>query len=336
MYSEDDLAAAVDAGVLPAETANAFRNFVAGRQNAPGVDEEHFRLVTGFNDIFVVIACTLLLSAVGWIGSTAGLWAGLLGVAGTAWGLAEFFVRKRRMALPAILLLLVFVGAVCGVVLSLLPSAAGPGIGGWRIAFAGAVSAIAAWLHWRRFQVPITVAAGAAAAVGCALGLLIAMVPAARQWATLFSLVAGIAVFVLALRWDAADTRRETRKSDVAFWLHLLAAPLLVHPAFAVLGLLDGDMGIAQAFTVLLLYVAIAAVSLSIDRRALMASALAYVLYAFNALLEQYGVVSLGFALTALVIGSALLLLSAFWHPSRAWVLGFLPPQVRERLAPLK
>ena len=33
-------------------------------------------------------------------------------VAGTAWGLAEFFTRQRRMALPSIMLLLAFVGGV--------------------------------------------------------------------------------------------------------------------------------------------------------------------------------------------------------------------------------
>ena len=73
----------------------------------PAVDEEHFRLLTGFNDIFVSIAAVILLVAVGWIGNTLpphieasgpSPFAGLF-VAGTAWGLAEFFTRKRRMAL---------------------------------------------------------------------------------------------------------------------------------------------------------------------------------------------------------------------------------------------
>ena len=85
-------------------------------------DEEQFRLLTGFNDIFVSIAAAILLFAVGWIGqrigatsawrSTATGRASLapLAVAATAWGLALFFTAKRRMALPSILLLLAFVG----------------------------------------------------------------------------------------------------------------------------------------------------------------------------------------------------------------------------------
>jgi hypothetical protein len=67
-----------------------------------------------------------------------------------------------------------------------------------------------------------------------------------------------------------------------------------------------------------------------------MVSALAYVLFAFSALLKQYGVVSLGFAITAFAIGAALLLLSAFWHPVRAFVLGFLPSSLQQRLPPFR
>ena len=40
-----------------------------------------------------------------------------------------------------------------------------------------------------------------------------------------------------------------------------------------------------------------------------------------NELFRQFGAVELNVALTALVIGSALLLLSAFWHQARAMVV---------------
>ena len=127
---------------------------------------------------------------------------------------------------------------------------------------------------------------------------------------------------------------RQTRKSDVAFWLHLLAAPLIVRPIFSALGVLEGTAEAWQAIAVVALYVEIALVSLAIDRRALMVSALIYELYTFSALLSQYGGVSLSFAVTGVAIGSALLLLSAFWHRSRAFVLGRLSPAVQGRLAP--
>jgi hypothetical protein len=331
MYSEEDLESAVAAGVLTGEAAAAFRAHVAQRQNSSAVDEEHFRLVTGFNDIFVVIACALLLASLAGIGAAYSTFAGGAAVAAAAWLLAEFFTRRRRMALPSIVLLLAFVGGVFAT-LALLFGPKDPA----GFAVASAVTAVAAWLHWRRFRVPITIAAGAAAAVGFLFALFLWSAPEAGKWLNALSLVAGFAVFATAMRWDATDTLRQTRRSDVAFWLHLLAAPLLVHPVFTLLGVTGGHADLGQALAVVVLYVAIALVSLAVDRRALMVSALTYVLFAFSALLKQYGVVSLSFAITAFAIGAALLLLSAFWHPTRAFVLGFLPQPLQQRLAPFR
>lgn len=277
-----------------------------------------------------MIACLLLLASVSWIGETLTPWFGAAAVSGSAWLLAEFFTRKRHMALPSIILLFAFVGGIFAASLILL----GTGSVGWIVA--SALAAAAAQLHWLRFQVPITVAAGAAAVVGCIAAVIFTVVPQAKDWITAISMIAGIAVFALAMRWDAADTLRQTRKSDVAFWLHLLAAPLLVHPVFMSLGVFDGQTSLAQAIVVVLLYLAIAFVSLSIDRRALMVSALTYVLYTFSALLKQFGVVSLSFAITALAIGAALLILSAFWHTSRGLVLGLFPLALQKRLAPFR
>jgi hypothetical protein len=64
----------------------------------------------------------------------------------------------------------------------------------------------------------------------------------------------------------------------------------------------------------------------------LLVSALAYVLYALSSLFKEFGAVQLSIALTALVIGSALLMLSAFWHQARAAIVRPLPEKLRERL----
>lgn len=324
MYSEDDLASAVKAGVLTEEAVNAFRLHIAHSKNSPVVDEEYFRLVTGFNDVFVVIACVLLLLSVHWIGASFASWLGACALAVVAWLLAEFFIIKRHMALPAIVLLTAFVGGVSAISVDFTDNLAIP----------TALAAGAAWLHWLRFKVPITVATGMAALIVCIVTLLVNIAPLER-FTNLFLLVSGATVFFFALRWDASDIQRTTRKADVAFWLHLLAAPLLVHPVIDLLGFFDGDTQLTHALAVVVLYIMVSLVSLAIDRRALMVSALAYVLYAFSTLLEQYGVVSLSFAITALFIGSALLLLSAFWHVSRTFVVKHCPVKVQMWLAPL-
>lgn len=120
MYSESDIDGAVEAGALSREAATALRAHVAGQRAMPAVDEESFRLLTGFNDIFVSIAAVLMLVATGWIGNMIRLLAPEHGpspfigfaVAATAWGLAEYFTRERRMALPSIILLLAYAGGL--------------------------------------------------------------------------------------------------------------------------------------------------------------------------------------------------------------------------------
>ncbi len=361
MYSQQELDEAVASGVLSAQAADALRAHVEGQRSMSVPDEEQFRLITGFNDIFVSIAAAILLFAVGWIGQSIGQATGLmvrdvgdtdgpsflapLFIAATSWGLALFFTARRRMALPSILLLLAFVGGVLVATGFLLVLLIGPqqfqGENDLLAAVVGGVSAaiaaVAAWVHWRRFHVPITVAAGAAAVAGLFLSILIAIFQpgdgeSAKNLILGFVLVLGIGMFLFAMWWDASDRARVTRRSDVAFWLHLLAAPMIAHPIFSLLGLNSGSVSMGEGLLVVGLYVLFGLTALAVDRRALLVSALAYVLYALTELFKQFGAVELNVALTALIIGSALLMLSAFWHQARRVVVTKLPADLQARL----
>ncbi len=355
MYSQNDLDEAVASGALSADAANALRAYVDQQRATPAVDEEQFRLITGFNDIFVSIAAAILLFAVGFIGQNVGETLGLVVsgdrpslltpmlIAATSWGLALFFTAKRRMALPSILLLLAFVGGVTFTMAFSLVAALGEPSVEQEATYIGAVvflsgifGAAGAWLHWRRFQVPITIAAGALSVAGIALALLVSVlgerVDTSGDLILGFVLMLGIGTFLFAMWWDGSDRARVTRRSDVAFWLHLLAAPMIVHPVFTLLGLNDGNATLGEGLVVVLLYVVIGITALAIDRRALLVSALAYVLWALAELFERFGAVELNVALTAFIIGSSLLLLSAFWTQARAAVVGPMPEGLRERL----
>ena len=342
MYSEADLQAAVSAGALSHEAAEAFRAHATGMRSTPVADEEHFRLITVFNDIFVTIAAVLLLVACAGIGHV--IAPGIAGVlvAGAAWGLAEFFTRQRRMALPSIVLLLAFVGGVAAIPINYLAetgSDISPQTGSLIGAGIGLLAAGAAWLHWRRFMVPITVAAGAAGVAATVIALVLSVTmggnPDHNPEPILLPLifVCGLAVFAYAMRWDMSDPKRESRRSDVAFWLHLLAAPMIAHPLFHWLGVTEGEnIGAASALGVLAIYVLMGMVALAVDRRALLVSALAYVLVAMTWLFREFGMVELNVALTGLVIGSALLALSAFWTPIRTALVHRLPGEIQSRL----
>jgi hypothetical protein len=322
MYTDEDLSSAVDKGIFTPDSVGQFRDHIAAHKHTSLVDEENFRLITGFNDVFVVIASALLMFSLAWLGARVSPLLGDLLLGASAWGLAEFFVLKRRMALPAIVLLLLFLGAVFAAPL-LFNQPAEPS--GTAFIISGIVTALAARIHWMRFRVPITIAAATAGVIACVLGLMHSVYPLSETWLLSMAFIAGLGTFALAMYWDAADRTRQTRYSDVAFWLHLLSAPLIVHPIFASLGILQGLESMASAVFVLLLYVTLAILSIAVDRRAIMVSSLIYVLYAFSSLLENYGVLSYSFAITGICIGSSLLLLSAFWHYSREQVLQWLP-----------
>lgn len=336
MYSDTDLDAAVAAGALSADAAQALRDHVSSLRATPAADEEHFRLVTGFNDIFVTIAAILGLVGLGWIGGSVGPGVGGALVAAGSWGLAEYFTRQRRMALPSIVFLLTFVGGVfacAGLILGALADGAGDRAEALVIAASSAVAAGAAWLHWKRFMVPITVAAGVASLAGVVFGLLLAAIPALADWLTPIIFIVGLIIFAIAMWWDTSDRQRVTRRSDVAFWLHLLASPMIVHPIFIQLAGQDGGET-WKALVVLALYATLGVISLLVDRRAILVSALAYVLVAIGGLLKQLGAIDLNVAITALIIGGTLLMLSAFWQGLRARLLTMIPTDWAERLPP--
>ncbi len=349
MIDERDLEGAVAAGIIDAATQARLVAFVRDqRRGVAGPDEEQFRLLTGFNDIFVTIAIGLLLFALGSLASEVSRVLGPIVAAAASWGLAEYFTRRRRMALPSIVLLLYFVGSVFFAALlagtAMQPGPTGPVSGSFNVDGVGlpalwpvlgaAAAALAAGLHWWRFKVPITVAAGAAAAGGLIIAILAAAVPQPLAGALMLPLVfvLGVVCFGIAMDFDARDPARVTRWSDVAFWLHLLAAPAIVHPVFAMTGVMQATPSTGAALFVVLVYAVLTVVAVAIDRRALLVSALFYVIFAIQSLVASGASVGLSGALTALVIGGFLVMLSAAWRPIRARVLALLPARLTLRL----
>lgn len=330
MYTDDDLNKAVEKGIFTETAVSHFRNEMARIQKSPRVDEENFRLLSGFNDIFVVIACILSLASAAWAGHALGEGVAYAVVPTLSWLLAEFFVRKRKMALPAIILLIAFVGGIFLAAQSFMASIEmGP-------AYAAAIATVAAYIHWRRFMVPITIAAGAAAAAACIIITVISQAPLHGNIILASIFLTGIATFALAMFWDTKDLLRTSRNTDVAFWLHLLAAPMIVHPIFSKLGILGGKEDLFNMVIIIILYISMTLISLIIDRRAFMVSSLLYVLYALSNLFASYGMVSYSFALTGLCIGGALLLLSAFWQRVRQLLVSALPPSVASKVPSVK
>ena len=333
--SGDTLASAMAQGVMTAEQVDTLRQLERARTAPPPAepkDDENFRFINGFSDIFVTIGLALFLGALAYISDSG------ITVAAASWLLAEYFTRRRRMALPSIVLLLVYAVSVFVGVAEVFDSRGYSLLlgfySGWPAVAAGLVTAGATALHYWRFRVPVTIAAGAAALVAAVAGLVFALAPSLAEKAFMPLLfLCGLAVFALAMRFDLSDPKRRTRRTDIAFWLHMLAAPLIVHSLVS--GLFDnGAMDTASAFGILAIFIVLAFVAVIVDRRAILVSGLSYAGFAFGSLVVKAGLNDTAVPLTLLVLGALVLLLSAGWHALRRTLLPLLPGALVRRLAP--
>ena len=331
MYSDEDLDIAIKKGIFSNSAVDEFRSQVSSNHLDTDA-EEHFKLIGGFNDIFIVIACGLLLfssySVLGSINISLGYSVFLL----LSWGLAEFFVLKRKMALPAIMLLIAFVGSTAGLSHSLISISTESGA-----MMAAILSAAAAYVHWQRFSVPITVAVAVVALIGLVVSLFKVVFPDISSWLSPLMFVCGLLSFAFAMSWDAADTLRKNYRSDVGFWLHLLAAPLIIHPIFTGLDILNGgEESVLSMAVVVLLYLLLTIISICIDRRVLMVSSLIYFITALSGLFESYNMMGSSSAFTGIFVGALLLLMSGYWHRVRTVLVNQLPIFVKVYLPDVK
>jgi hypothetical protein len=194
------------------------------------------------------------------------------------------------------------------------------------------VPAAAAGAFYWRFKLPFALLPMAVSLVVAGLGVASFLFPRAPAIAdTIFSLVSGLAVFAAAMSFDISDRERLTRRADCAFWLHLLAAPLIVRSVMNLVGVpLDTALIVMSTVAIL------AAVAVLIDRRALLVSGLAYLGGAIFYILADTGRGG-GFTLAAtlVILGAIVLTLGAGWVPLRRLLLPLLPAAVSGRLPPV-
>lgn len=348
MITDEHIDLGVARGIISPEQAAQLRalatapgaSATAGQEIDP--DDERFRLIGGFNDVFVSIGVALLVSALFGLTSTLGFGAGFAIIAmATAWALSEVFARRLRLALPAIALALMFAGAggiaammgVEGVLHVAGTADEGSSMLSWT-AF-GLGGALSALLHNWRFRVPIDAAIVAGGLVCATVGALGVVAPEwTKEHRPLVLAGLGAIVLVLAIRIDATDRDRVTRRSDVAFWLHMLAAPMLVQALSSLLFGSVSQIGAVQAIGILALFLVLGLIALILDRRALLVSGLSYAGIAIGYLLSESLAKDVSLSLTLLGLAALVLLLSAQWRSLRRVALCVLPLGRLRQLVP--
>ncbi|MFP6759365.1 MAG: hypothetical protein VCC99_14285 [Alphaproteobacteria bacterium] len=364
-----DLDSAVAEGIISREQAARLRDLStrdpasldASIDFSQDTRDEPFRLLRGFRDFFIAIGVGIFavgLSAVGVnqikdstvseavirIGDVsifAILIALVLCVLGIA--LAEFITRKQRLSLSSLVVAVAFTFWSALLVGLIVKSLSVPATTGWAIvrefptwlniwgATAGAI--LGSTLFYWRFRLPFTLFLLGGLLFG--LTALLIRYSLGSGWfedyGRLMVGLWGLAIFAAAMWFDVKDRARTTRLSECAFWLHLLAAPMLVHAA-----LLGDALGDLKPGFVIGLMVLLSIVALLIDRRALLVSGLGYLAYAIGDLVKESSVIGdHSFAFTALILGGFMLTLGLGWTPIRRRVLEALPFEALKSRLPI-
>ena len=346
VISTDDLRAAVAAGLMSEAQAASLTALVHSRRSArenlaPG--DEPFELFKGFNEIFIVVGLVILTT--GWVSALAAWYATslassvvdpfgelmrvcLLGAV-ILWGVSEYFVRRRRMVAPAITLSLLWAGnAAVGFAAAFAEifMVAQADYGSLVLPLALATGTLG--LYWLHFRVPFAMAMIALGLFATAMVFTAARAGVPETPADLFllsaggpfawiTLLLGTLVFAVAMAFDMSDPHRVTRRAAQGFWLHVVAAPVLVNTV--ALTLLE--QASAQANLLLALFLAlIAVVAIVIDRRSFLIAGVGYCVALAGTVFGGEGS-----AFTVLALGVVLLLLGAFWERIRARLLRLLP-----------
>jgi len=371
MLEDTDLDAAVAEGIVSPAQAAALRELAARRTRERAISqghEERFRFMRGFNDVFFAVGVALFVAGFAYLaGGNSG---GLALTAAVVWALSELLVARLRLVLPGILLAILFVGLVfialpverlLGIDVGQAQNARPPAglLDAMRsvpgvplvIALRGVVAALAAGAFYFRFKLPFALLPLAASLVAVVLAIASKLVPAARIWDPLVLLVCGLAVFTAAMAFDASDRERATRRADCAFWLHLLAAPLIVHSLiWLVSPALTATSGAGrggpswQAMTpelaaaIVFIFSVLALIAIAIDRRALLVAGLTYLGAAIGyAISGGRAGPSVAFAvsMTLALLGALVLVLGVGWMALRRMLISRMSASLVNRLPPV-
>lgn len=360
MLDEEALKSAVGAGIISAEQAGKLSALLAMRgaadEPSAATEDERFKLFTGFNDVFLALGVGLVSAACFSQWSGYGPSPSLLPLvfgAILAWAFAELLVGRHRALLPgivacasfALFIGILFSHVLADVLLPAVPTLTTPSgakaYGArafnvpWTFGMLG--SLVAAVAFYVRFRFPFALlVAGSSAAGLVSNGAMWAFGKDDSNAVYALALAAGLALFALAMRFDASDTARATRRSDCGFWLHLSAAPFIVYPLIT---LTTGGLskeGTGNALMVLAITCILALVALIADRRALLVSSLVSVGVAIGYLIKTAAIpADSALTVTLGTLGVLVVVMGLGWHKLRTVVLApfasnsllkYLPP----------
>jgi len=304
--NRDRLEAASNQGIISREQVEAlltyFESEVTGSEHSHSEDQMKF--VRGFGDLFITLGIVFVAVACAQITMVAALnMIPLLLLVGTT----EWLVRGRRLVLPGIALLISSLYFA-----SQLVELSMANYGLVNLIF---LTSLAGLFYWR-YKIPFTLLP---IALGC-IGIVSVLIEIDLFHAQYVFTLYGLIVFGVAMWFDSRDVERNTRFSDAAFWLHLLAAPLIVHGVMVSL-LISTDALPFKELLIIAFFLIFFLAALYVDRRALLVSSLSYAIYAVIALSKTnaFNIENLTLLIFA-GFGAFIIFFGTYWYRIRTTV----------------
>lgn len=316
---------------------------------APVEDTEAPRFIRGFHDVLITIGLCIAMAGVWGVGS-------LFGVLPAVIVLAEILVRRQRLALPAVALTLIFAHWIFMTSIVLLEDRLGPDAEPMlRFVLTMLPFTLLMGPFYLRYRIPLALSLWIVSLAGIALGLVFLglsrvsgqgdFILAHPSASAAIFLAGALALFTVAMRYDLSDRFRVTRRSDVAFWLHLATAPALLYAMLALVFLRDfnddalfsAEKGLPDALIVIAIVAVFMTIGLVIDRRAFVTSGLVSLGLATASMLRNTAAGPETYVfVTLLIVGLVVLTIGVGWPHFRRWAVTPLPLALKEKLPPLR
>lgn len=327
-----DLDAAVAAGIINEEQALSLRTFEASRAAESHSTAEKFRLFGGLNDVVSALGVGLLATGAGTLLNSLSLQILYLVFPVAATFIITRISPRHKPFLTAALL----TGSLAAISFAMAQQLGNYGPRNVsRFVFLGICPALAYGLYfWRQTRFPPVPAAMAAVVM---MGVAACAMPTfnapevSHATVNIALLATGACVLIWAVWWDLTDVRRETERSQIAFWLHCCAGVAISRSSVALVtgrNPFESDytfgLGGGQYVGFLVIIGAGVAVSLLLDRRTLVIGLIVPTIIFFHNLGSEVA--------GMIIVGASILLFTYFWNSWRRALLSKLPTLIAAQL----
>jgi len=318
MISKTTLQKASDKNIIDKDQIEPLYQFIRNEQSESSTTnaEEPLKFIRSFGDVFIALGVTLLAVSINMLSLSA--YEFLIPAAGFII-IAEWLVGVRRLALPGIVILIALLFFI---------NKALAFDGEYANTLSLSIIGLSSLLFYLRYKMPFSLLTLTVSIIAM---IIMQIGEDALKNPLIFSAL-GFIIFSIAMSFDCRDTKRISHLSDNAFWLHLLAAPLIVHGAMLPLVLNENtlnistlDISLGREILMVIFFAGFFITALFVDRRAMLVSTQLYAIYALTQLFSSDLIDSQNVIIYVLMMLAMLVIFfGTYWYKTRHLLFGFL------------